>query len=201
MVTMMETKRTILHAAHSLFLEKGYERVTLREIAERSGVAKGGIFHHFDTKEKLFAEVISEISGLMDRWLEISVQPEAPVSETIRRMFESVASMSEEHFARFPKGVGGIEHYALLFDALRMFPELAGAFFQSYAGILARMREIVDVGKIRGELKEDLDPEVLAFMIGSLIEGASLIAALDPSVDLQEMMSKLFEMTWDGIGA
>lgn len=53
-----EASRTaILDAAEELFVAKGFEGVSMSEIAERSNVAKSLIHHHFGTKEGLWAEV------------------------------------------------------------------------------------------------------------------------------------------------
>jgi TetR/AcrR family transcriptional regulator len=53
-----EASRTaILDAAEALFVAKGFEGVSMSEIAERSNVAKSLIHHHFGTKEGLWGEV------------------------------------------------------------------------------------------------------------------------------------------------
>ena len=48
------TINNILEAARSLFTEKQYADVTLKEIAEMAGVTKGALYHHFATKEDLY---------------------------------------------------------------------------------------------------------------------------------------------------
>lgn len=52
------TRRTILEAAYDLFLEQGYTATSMRQIAERAGLAVGGIYNHFPNKEAIFAELI-----------------------------------------------------------------------------------------------------------------------------------------------
>lgn len=48
------TRSRILEAAFALFVEKGFADVAMREIAERSGVTKSLIHHHFGSKEALW---------------------------------------------------------------------------------------------------------------------------------------------------
>ncbi len=48
-----ETGRQILQAAEDLFLEKGYEDVTLEEIAALAGVTRGAVHWHFKNKQGL----------------------------------------------------------------------------------------------------------------------------------------------------
>jgi len=52
------TRQVVLQAAYELFLEKGYAATSMREIAERAGLALGGIYNHFGNKEAIFSELI-----------------------------------------------------------------------------------------------------------------------------------------------
>ncbi|MGA2491019.1 MAG: helix-turn-helix domain-containing protein, partial [Anaerolineales bacterium] len=52
------TRQEILEAAYNLFLEQGYAATSMRQIAERSGLALREIYNHFAGKEAIFAELI-----------------------------------------------------------------------------------------------------------------------------------------------
>ena len=49
----------ILDAAYQLFLEQGYDEVSIQEIATRSGVAKGTFYLYFRDKDELKDRVIA----------------------------------------------------------------------------------------------------------------------------------------------
>jgi AcrR family transcriptional regulator len=53
-----KTRAIILEAAHTLFLKNGFHGTSMREIAEEAGLALGGLYNYFDTKEKIFGAVI-----------------------------------------------------------------------------------------------------------------------------------------------
>src|SRR5208283_2368424 len=48
-----DTRARIRHVALELFAEQGYERTSLREIAERLGVTKAALYYHFKSKEDI----------------------------------------------------------------------------------------------------------------------------------------------------
>jgi len=50
----------ILKAAAKLFREHGYERTSVRQIAEALGMTSGSLFYHFATKEELLVAVMEE---------------------------------------------------------------------------------------------------------------------------------------------
>jgi AcrR family transcriptional regulator len=50
----------LLDQAAQLFLQKGYERTTVRDLASAVGIQSGSIFHHFSSKEDILKAVMSE---------------------------------------------------------------------------------------------------------------------------------------------
>ncbi len=57
------TRARILEAAFNLFVEQGFAAVTMREIAQRSGVTKSLIHHHFGGKQALWDAVKEQAFG------------------------------------------------------------------------------------------------------------------------------------------
>ena len=54
------TQTEITKAAHRLFLERGYHGTSMRDIAREAGIALGGIYNHFASKEDIFLAVFIE---------------------------------------------------------------------------------------------------------------------------------------------
>ncbi len=52
------TRLAIEDAAVNLFIEHGYHATSMRQIAEHAGLALGGIYNHFSSKEELFEAII-----------------------------------------------------------------------------------------------------------------------------------------------
>lgn len=52
------TRLAIEEAAIALFMEQGYHATSMRQIAEHSELALGGIYNHFSSKEELFEGII-----------------------------------------------------------------------------------------------------------------------------------------------
>ena len=52
------TRQAILSAAYSLFLEQGFSATSMRQVASRAGLAVGGIYNHFSSKEDIFDVLI-----------------------------------------------------------------------------------------------------------------------------------------------
>jgi TetR/AcrR family transcriptional regulator, cholesterol catabolism regulator len=55
-----ERREALLAAAEQLFASRDYREVSMAEIAEKAGVAKGTVYLYFDTKEALFLDLVSQ---------------------------------------------------------------------------------------------------------------------------------------------
>ncbi|MFE2062031.1 TetR/AcrR family transcriptional regulator [Streptomyces sp. NPDC059467] len=56
------TRQRIQDVALELFAEQGYEKTSLREIAERLDVTKAALYYHFKTKEEILVSVFEDLT-------------------------------------------------------------------------------------------------------------------------------------------
>lgn len=61
----LQTRRSIVEAAASVFAEYGYERAATSEILRRANVTKGAMYFHFPSKESLAQAIMDEQTGLV----------------------------------------------------------------------------------------------------------------------------------------
>ena len=64
-----QTVRDVIAAATHLFSEKGLHGTSIRDIEKASGVSKGLILHHFDSKEGLYAAVQDHLNQTYVTWM------------------------------------------------------------------------------------------------------------------------------------
>lgn len=60
------TRRLIQDAALDLFVERGYERTSLREISDKLGLTKAALYYHFPTKEAILVSLFEDLSRPLD---------------------------------------------------------------------------------------------------------------------------------------
>ncbi|MGP4110018.1 TetR/AcrR family transcriptional regulator [Streptomyces sp. 4N509B] len=86
-----DTRQRIQDVALELFAEQGYEKTSLREIAERLDVTKAALYYHFRTKEDILASVFEDVARPIDELIEWArPQPRdlATGTEVLRRYGE-----------------------------------------------------------------------------------------------------------------
>ena len=57
------TRRRIIDAARTRFTEAGWDGTSITEILDDAGVSRGALYHHFSSKEDVFAAVYAEVSA------------------------------------------------------------------------------------------------------------------------------------------
>jgi AcrR family transcriptional regulator len=66
---MGDTRQDILDASLALFAERGYDKTSLREIAEQVGVTKAALYYHFPSKEQILVALFEPVAALQDQLL------------------------------------------------------------------------------------------------------------------------------------
>ena len=100
--TKEERKLEIIQIAEQLFIEKGYTNVTTSEIAKKANVAKGTLFYHFESKEKLADAIISyQLAPIYKAYEKVSNNPNWSPLKKLSWFFLSELEDTLEHVAPF----------------------------------------------------------------------------------------------------
>jgi AcrR family transcriptional regulator len=84
----LKTRRRVLDAARQLFMERGYEAATIRDIASEAGLSTGAVFASFVDKTDLFNAVMAEDFQRQVEHLREAARPDATVEDGILGVFE-----------------------------------------------------------------------------------------------------------------
>ncbi len=194
-----EVRTKVLAAARALFAEKGYEAVTMREIADKIEYSPTAIYHHFDNKLSLCTELCaSDFVGFGGHFLE-AMKVADPI-ERLREMGVAYVRFAVEH----PK------HYQFMFltpmpamdpmDTILAHPET-----DSYKMLRLTCQEAIDKGLLRPEYR---DAEELAQIMWAQMHGLvslKLIKGNQPFVgewrDLEQTARRAMDIIFAGMRA
>ncbi|RNL85085.1 TetR/AcrR family transcriptional regulator [Halostreptopolyspora alba] len=82
--------RRLLAVATRLFAEKGFDRTSVQEIVDAAEVTKGAMYHYFDSKDDLLAEVYARVLRMQMTRLEEIAAAGGTVTERVRRAASDV---------------------------------------------------------------------------------------------------------------
>jgi AcrR family transcriptional regulator len=90
-----DTREHIRSVALELFAEQGYDKASLREIAERLGLTKAALYYHFKTKEEILASLVRDFLAEVDelvRWGQTQPASAATKEQLLRRYSDMLSS-------------------------------------------------------------------------------------------------------------
>jgi TetR/AcrR family transcriptional regulator, transcriptional repressor for nem operon len=172
------TRERLLQAAFREVYRWGFQTVDLDTILASTGVTKGALYYHFESKEALGYAVVEEViaANLRDTWLHPLQRGEDPIDALIG-ILRSRSVRPEILRSGCPLNNLAIEMSALD-EGFRK--RLALLFQEWQEGIAAALRE----GQIHGKVRSDAEPDETAGFLIAMYEGYVLLAknARDPKV-------------------
>src|SRR5215472_12358947 len=93
-----DTRARLRELALQLFAEQGYEKTSLREIAEHLGVTKAALYYYFKSKEDIVRSLVEDYMAEMDEliaWGKDEPATAATRAEIVRRYLRIVAGGAE----------------------------------------------------------------------------------------------------------
>ena len=117
----------VVRLAGQLFAQKGYRATTVREIADAAGILSGSLYHHFDSKESIGDEILS------DFMYEILADYHAAAASggDPRYVLESIVRSTSKTLARHRAALTILQNDWSYFSALPRFGYLRKALRRS----------------------------------------------------------------------
>ncbi len=154
-VPRTDTRSRAQKVALELFAEQGYEKTSLREIAERLGVTKAALYYHFKSKEDIVHsftdDYFEEIDRLLD-WAKAQPQTEETRREILDRYVGIVLAGSEVfHFLEQNRAAvqgmeAGKERFARFRDRLDALVDLLAGPGASLRGRVRATTAVLSMG-------------------------------------------------------
>jgi TetR/AcrR family transcriptional regulator len=189
-----EKQGRVLAAAMGEFADKGYQQASLNTMVSASGIAKGSIYQYFKDKKSLFIYIFDFAIGMVRRTL-LAVKEETREENFFVRLEKSLLA-GVDFIHRHPRVYG--LYLKILFDEhVPQRQELLRAvrrFAADYLGSLVRQ------GQARGELRADLPPGVVIFLLDALLDRflqAVAVPCLDVTLGLDQAAP---EERWKRVG-
>jgi TetR/AcrR family transcriptional regulator, transcriptional repressor for nem operon len=167
-----ETRQQIIRKAAPIFNQKGYEGAALSDLMQATGLEKGGIYRHFDSKQELAAEAFDHAWKIA---MDVRFEGTHEIPDTVDRLKQIVRNFRDRRTGVVP---GGCPLLNTAVDCDDGNPKLRARARQALSSWLHRLEAIVDEGKLRGEVRSSVDSGELAMLIVSTLEGSSMIRRL-----------------------
>jgi len=154
-----EKRRLILRAAIRVFAEKGYHTCRVQDVATEAGVAYGLVYHYFGSKEELLETIFRRTwTRMLGAVQEVELSG-APAREQLAQVAHIVLSAWQ----------GDPDLVRVLVREVARSPHLQQEV-DEIQNAFAALERIVVQGQSAGELRNDLDPRLAAWILYGALE-------------------------------
>jgi AcrR family transcriptional regulator len=185
------TRRKIIDAAVDLFNERGYAASGLGEIIDRVEKTKGALYYHFDSKESLACAIIDEgAATVLAAFDTVSTSPAPALESLIHGVFVVSDLLHTDKLART-----GIQ-------LARTMGDFADAASRAYSSWHTAMGTKARLAQEQGDLREDIESEVVAELVITTLLGAELISTpVSAGSDLTDRLTRLWQVVLPAVAA
>lgn len=155
-----EKRARVIDAATKEFAKKGYHDASVSSIAAKAGISVGAIYKYFENKQDLFLTIIDESIVRIENLLLGLVKTDEDVMIKVEKILREIISVSREN------GV-----LINLYNSMTSINDkkLASQFATEMEQITAEIyTQAIIEGQANGEIRQDIDPKVAAFLIDDL---------------------------------
>lgn len=173
-----KTREAVLNAASQVIVRQGIGGFTIEAVSQEAGVTKGGVLHHFPSKEALIDGLIDQVTQVFFSRItaELEAEPEGTPGRWLRAYIRTIFSVESE--------------------VINLIPPLASAVFNDQETI-DQLQGVMNAAQL-ATLQDGIDPTT-ATMIRLAIDGiiftrAFNLSALDEDSN-QQVYDKLISLT------
>jgi TetR/AcrR family transcriptional repressor of nem operon len=166
-----QTRDRIIAQAAPLFNQRGYEGCSIQDIMAATGLEKGGIYRHFDSKEELAAEAFDHAWHLA---IATRFQKLDAIPNQVDRLKQHIAN-----FAIRSSLPGGCPLLNTAVDSDNGNPVLRERVRKALRTWQTGLRKILKEGIAAGTIRPTVDTDKVSNLIIAVLEGALLIRRIE----------------------
>lgn len=167
-----QTRQEIIQKAAPIFNQRGYDGATLSDLMRATGLEKGGIYRHFESKEQLAAEAFDYA---WRETLDARIHDLGAIANAVDKLKQLVANFVER------RGIipGGCPLLNTAIDTDDGNPILRERARKALRGWRSYIVSVIRAGIKAREIRPRVDAKKLATLIISSLEGATMVYRLE----------------------
>ena len=168
-----ETREKILMRAAQLFNEQGYHGASLNDLMQATGLKKGGLYNHFESKEKLALESFDYAIRLYRQRFEDALAGKTHAADRLLAIVNVIRRSATD-----PPIPGGCVLMNAAVESDDAFPALREHARKAMDSWRKLVRRTVEAGRLSGEIRLEVDAEQTASLLIGGLEGGVMLSKL-----------------------
>lgn len=168
-----QTKQFIIQQASHLFNTRGYAASSISDVMYVTGLKKGGIYNHFESKEELSIAAFEYSTQVLGEYYQSVTTTEKGCANKLFALANAIEAVAEGRLSP-----GGCPLMNAAIESDDGDPVLKDRVHLAMGRLLERVRLILRQGIQDGEVRGELDLEYVATVFIATLEGALMLSKL-----------------------
>ena len=168
-----QTRENIIRQAAALFNQQGFAGASMSDIMQATGLQKGGIYRHFESKEALALEAFDYAVQQMAGRFSAALEGREHAVDRLHAVVDVFARLHDD-----PPVPGGCPMLNTAIESDDGNPALRARARAAMDGLRTLVRQTVRKGIPRGEVRADVDGDALASLLICTMEGGVALSRL-----------------------
>lgn len=166
-----QTRQQIIKEAATVFNQRGYSGCSISDVMSSTGLQKGGIYRHFQSKEELALAAFDFAQQQSTQQLEAAIQTETDALQQLRAFIRAFHQVTLQ-----PPIPGGCPILNTIVDSDDGDPALRDRVRAVVTHWETLLQQVVRQGITAGTIQATVKPQAVAALIICNLEGAILLA-------------------------
>ena len=170
----MDTRELIIQNSFILFLKKGIKEVSINEIIKSCDLSKGAFYHHFESKEQVYMEVLNRFFFSYFKKQNVFYSKDISLTKKLERFEKSFLDPYEE-IANLLQSDQLTTYFRFLFQAASNYEVLRKRVNIHFYRKGYYLYQILETAKEVDEIRSDIDSETAARQILTMLIGETIL--------------------------
>jgi len=166
------TRQRIVALAAPIFNQKGYAGTALSDLMQATGLEKGGIYRHFESKQELAEDAFDYAWKVA---MDTRFEGTEAIPNAADRLQQIVRNFRDRRSGLVP---GGCPLLNTAIDSDDGNPRLRAKARRALRLWLERLQSIVEMGQQMGDVRSEVNSAKLATLMASTLEGSLMVSRL-----------------------
>ena len=173
-----QSEAELLRAAAELIAEQGVAAATFENVGARAGYSRGLATQRFGSKQGLIEALIARLQTRLEAQMDDRHLDQMNGLDAVLGFVDAfLTTLSNDGELR--------AYFVMMAGAVGDMSDLRAPFALAHKTAEQRLKALVLRGQAEGVIREDLDVDAAALMVGSLLLGLSTQLLIDPAMDLE----------------
>ncbi|CAB4870658.1 unannotated protein [freshwater metagenome] len=175
-VDSAETRSTLLDVSRRIFARDGYGATTNRSIAEEVGITTGAIYHYFNSKADLYAEVYEVVQHIVYDRFEMVLDEPGTLTERFSRALDAAVELN-----RNDSSIAGF--VVTVPSEMQRHPELAELLVPIRNRTATFITRLVADAAEAGEFSDGVNTRAVEDLLNSVLSGLAIFSTVTGDID------------------